>query len=83
MLNHTPPAPDGRRTSKEVPEGVLPIGQSRPHKRSRPANDLQEAICCQPAPVEARQPATGRSTERVTRQRGSRRRGYGGRATPE
>lgn len=65
-VNHIPPAPDGSPTSKEVSEGILPIGQSRSHKRSRPANDLQAAICHQPAPVETRQPASSQTAERVT-----------------
>lgn len=52
-LNHLFPAPDGSNASKEVCGGVLPISQSHSHKRSRQANDLQEAICHQPAPEEA------------------------------
>lgn len=48
-----PPSPDGSDASKEVFGGVLPVSQSHSHKRSRQANDLQEAICHQPAPEEA------------------------------
>lgn len=51
----------------EVPEGILPISQSCSHKKSRPANDLQQAICHQPAPVEVGEPATSQAAERVTR----------------
>lgn len=61
------PAPDGSQASKEVSGGVLPISQSHSHKRSRPANDLQEAICHQPAPEEASPPTTSQTAERVTR----------------
>lgn len=67
MVNHIPHAPDGSEASKEVSGGILPVGQSHSHKRSRPANDLQEAICHQPAPEEASQPTTSQAAERVTR----------------
>ena len=66
MINNLFPAPDGSWASKEVSGGVLPISQSHSHKRSRPANDLQQAICHQPAPEEASQATTSQTAERVT-----------------
>lgn len=60
-VNDLFPAPDGSEASKEVSGGVLPISQSNSHKRSRPANDLQEAICHQPAPEKASPPTTSQT----------------------